>query len=334
MTAEVHPSEKFAVISFDRDKCKDMPSTTFQLAENCWCTATLPFELDKSWVADLGSLTCDTIRKSQFFIFTKCHTKTPQILDEEMNTLEQEALHIRWGLLLLGMPRSYVQHLMSGANEGHGPRMRSHSELNMLREISGQAELVIKPDLLQRAYALGQKRRMLYIHGDKYKRIKRGLHALFRSFEEDEMGSRFHDLVRAVEAVIYPKKGKTKKDFVNHCRAITNGTNTDDQVLREIYDMRSAVEHMHHHFDGVGHYPESQRETVAFLRLRQLDTLARFIYIQILESTTLINMFETDGTIQELWNAENAQQFWKTNLDLLAEQAGVEQNLRSDFSAL
>ena len=318
MPLEILPSEKFAAVSFNRDKCEDMPSTGIQLSENCWCAAALPFELDKSWEADLGSLTCAEIRRSQFFIVAKCPSELPQILDHEMDKLEQEVLHVRWGLLLLGMPRSGIQHLMSGAHEGISARMRSHSELDMLHWIPKDDELTINPDQLEKAFALGNARKKLYVNDGKYQRIKRGLHALFRSFEEDEMGSRFHDLVRAVEAVIYPKKSNTTRDFVSRCSSITKTTNKTEQILREIYDMRSKVEHMHHHFDGVAHYPVSEQEDIAFLRLRQLDRLARTIYIQILENDSLLSMFETDIAIQAFWDDPNSQQFWQRSLDLSA----------------
>lgn len=318
MSLEIAPSEKFAVVSFDRDKCEGMPSTGIQLSENCWCTSTLPFDLDKIWEADLGSLTCTEIRKSQFFIAAKYPSELPQILDHEMDKLEQEVLHIRWGLLLLGMPRSNTHHLMSGAHEGISPRMRSHSELDMLHWIPEDDELIINLDQLGKAFALGNARKKLYVNDGKYNRIKRGLHALFRSFEEDEMGSRFHDLVRSVEAVIYPKKSNTTRDFISRCSSITKTTNKTEQILREIYNMRSKVEHMHHHFDGVAHYPVLEQEDVAFLRLRQLDRLARTIYIQILENDSLLSMFETDITIQALWDDPNAQQLWKRSLDLSA----------------
>ncbi len=316
MRLEILPSEKFAVISFDRDKCENMPSAGIQLSENCWCTATLPFDLDKIWEADLGSLICAEIRKSQFFIVAKCSSELPEILDHEMEKLKQEVLHVRWGLLLLGIPRSGTQHLMSGAHEGLSPRMRSHSQLEMLHWIQDDEELAINSDQLKKSFILGNARKMLYAIDEKYSRIKRGLHALFRSFEEDEMGSRFHDLVRSVEAVIYPGKGTTKQDFMNRCSSITKAMRDTKKILGEIYDMRSKVEHMHHHFEGVAHYPESKREDIAFLRLRQLDRLARTIYIQILENVSLRDMLETDTTIQALWDDPNAQQHWQRNLDL------------------
>ncbi len=318
MPLEITPSDKFAVISFSRDVCEDMPDEGIQLSENCWCTKTLPFELDNIWEVDLGNLTSSEIRKSKFFIVAKRLSKVPQILDQEVEDLKQEVLHFRLGLLLLGMPRSQTQYLMAGTHSGVIPRISSHSELEMLYRIPDSDELIINLSQLKKAFVLGSARRILYANNDKFGRIKRGLHALFRSFEEDEMGSRFHDLVRSVEAVISPRVGKTGRDFVNRCSAITTTASNTRQILEEIYNTRSKVEHMHHYFEGVAHYPESERENIAFLRLRQLDQLARVIYLQILEDASLLRQFETDESIQALWSDSDIQKLWQRSLDISA----------------
>jgi hypothetical protein len=309
---EISPSEKFAVVSLERDKCLELPKEGLQIADNFFATSFLPFDLDATWEADLGTITCNKIRKSHLFFLVKKPSESPQILDGENEELAQEVLQIRWGLLLLGMPRSYTHHLMIGAFAEDGKRMRSHSELNMLHWISKARELAITTDVLREAYRLGEARKNLY-KNSQFTRIKRGLHALFRSFEE---GSRFHDLVRAIEAIILPRIGKTKSDFVHRCEQLLVASEDAKVALKEIYDIRSTVEHMHHHFEGVKHLPEEEREEAAFGRLRQLDGLTRYAYIQLVQNMNgLLSHFESDESIAEYWANNSSMPTWP-KLDL------------------
>ena len=108
----------------------------------------------------------------------------------------------------------------------------------------------------------------------QFTRLIRGLNTLFKGLKEETGQDRLHRFVRALEALILPKSGETRKNFVHRCQTFARAGDDTRTLLGEIYDMRSATEHLHPWDKAVQSYPPDQREAVGWQRTRQIEHLA------------------------------------------------------------
>jgi hypothetical protein len=107
--------------------------------------------------------------------------------------------------------------------------------------------------------------------------------------------------VRALEAVILPKQGETRKQFINRCQTFTLRNQPNADILGEAYDMRSDAEHIHEWDKSLRNHPTDQRDSIALHRTRQVETLVKSIYASILLGETICQHFQTDETLGEFW---------------------------------
>ena len=76
-----------------------------------------------------------------------------------------------------------------------------------------------------------------------YDRLGRGMNALVAAMRAYKPDERIHQSVRAVEALL-PEPVFRKDAFVEHVRTFVEETADSDSILREIYQLRNAAEHL------------------------------------------------------------------------------------------
>ncbi len=107
-----------------------------------------------------------------------------------------------------------------------------------------------------------------------------------------------------------PRIGGSRNDFAH--RGQTQALNNADtrEVLLQLYDLRSYVEHLNVPTDALPPGgTEHQRRELVNRRTRQADTLARFTFLRILESSALLDAFRTDDQIDAFWQTEHGRGF-------------------------
>ena len=75
---------------------------------------------------------------------------------------------------------------------------------------------------------------------------------------------------------------------------------------------------MHHPDQALANYPQSNRESVLFRRLRQIENLAFEVYLKICTSPSHATFFKTDNDIESFWRKKDHDRYraWGTRLDL------------------
>ena len=108
-------------------------------------------------------------------------------------------------------------------------------------------------------------------------------------------------IVRSIEALIMPDKGKTTKQFKLRASKWWPKDTEDElfneraiDALGEIYEIRCALDHLHGLKKGIAEK--------AMLRSRQCERLARIAYQDILLNEDKLKKFESDDTIKKYWN--------------------------------
>ena len=115
-------------------------------------------------------------------------------------------------------------------------------------------------------------------------RLKRGLQAFFKGMEERDAGDRMHQIVRSIEAVVYPPPGKTRNIFSSRCALLAGGRGLTKTDFEEIYDLRSCIVHLHELESyeklqpGIRELPAREKEQYFLKRLRQVEGFSRLLY--------------------------------------------------------
>ncbi len=149
------------------------------------------------------------------------------------------------------------------------------------------------------------------------RRARGGLTVFWKGLRERYAEARLHQFVRAVEAVVKPEIGQSKKQFVHRCQTFAGANPAAASILQECYDLRSQQEHLHDWQDALLHYPPEQRETVLYQRVRHMEALARHVYFRILTSLAHMRLF-ADASIDAFWTLREGDQRsqWGPPLDI------------------
>jgi hypothetical protein len=135
-------------------------------------------------------------------------------------------------------------------------------------------------------------------------RLWKGVHSFVSALESQDGADRLHGFVRSLDAMVKSPAGAGKKSFLDRCRSFASGNDTD-RVLEQLYDLRSAAEHLNG-FDRVLAEYHPYREQVALRRTFQAEILARHVYRTVLTSPRLTDLFCSDREIDKLWAQDPA----------------------------
>jgi len=106
-----------------------------------------------------------------------------------------------------------------------------------------------------------------------------------------------------------PRKGRSTDDFV---AAVGSVVEAGENVLRQIYQLRSADEHMHDPLDEVR--DEADPHGLLFERTDQAEAIARHMLSQILAVASLRRLYDDDADAGKYWRGEERGDWMKLRL--------------------
>jgi hypothetical protein len=127
--------------------------------------------------------------------------------------------------------------------------------------------------------------------------------------------ARLHQFVRATEALIRPRIGRTKKDFQHRGKLFIGESRQNEDLLGEVFDLRSAAEHMN---DFSALFPPPEQDRRGWFRSYQAESLAGFAYVRVFKNALRLRAFENDGSIDAFWQLREAERraLWGLPLDI------------------
>lgn len=308
--------EKFGLIAFkncdsDLEDRQDLPYGTTVLTE-------LPPLLDNTWKSWLGEIAVGHLKDCNLVLLKRRASAKPHILDEGHEKLGKQLNSLFWLLHLCGVPRYRNAFFMLGSVIDGQISVRQYSEVTRVYRNRGARRAPVSIDQLQEAAELSEVSLRKLGGRVDFSRVKRGLRAVWKALRSEFGEDRLHECVRAIEALILPEVGKTKKQFVSRCQTFTRRDPLTRSLLAEVFDMRSDVEHMHQWERSLGSCSAGKRDSVAWKRTRQVEQLACFVYRKVLLEPTLRSWFKTDAAISKFWTMSEPerQKLWGDGLDL------------------
>jgi hypothetical protein len=180
---------------------------------------------------------------------------------------------------------------------------------------------------LGRAAFLAAKLEMIDNKGSDWRRLRRSIDCLTKGSAEPHLNDeKIHQFARSLEGLILPDAGATKRQFVHRLKTFVVANQATDEMLGQMFDIRSNLEHLHNALDAFPSGTQEERENLLYKRARQIDRLARFAISHVLGNDKLSSTFKTDENIAAFWaNLDHERRaLWGKRLDIERDESGSE----------
>ena len=284
--------------SFDCIALRTRSSTLgpIKLGDTLFASSRLPIVVDEFWKEQIGALGARRINDCNLFIYTvrddSNHFGEPRLTD----------LHsFYFGLLLQGRGYSAAGSVLGGSIQQHELRIGSLGELNKYYEPAKVLPDDVEAETIIASIKLAAGINKLYSNPTEagpYLRLRKGFNAFLEGIQQTAIHERLHQFVRAIEAVVKPKLGEYRRNFVSRARYFA-GT-SGELLLSQLYEMRSAAEHLNP-LAFVLDQERYDRLNLIALKAYQAEILAGYVYSRILVNPYILENFETDQAIEKLW---------------------------------
>ena len=230
---------------------------------------------------------------------------TPGDLDGENQSLQQRVQNFYVGLLLSAMfSPSHEPVMLTGARQEGVLGIRQQTDLDIpapqifrpyppvvAGDIHFAAQLAQQLDAMQPDTAPTHLLRLL-----------RTLHIYVRTRAIREPLDRIHQYCRCIDGLILPAIGKTKRQFKSRTQLFIGLTHHD--LMGELYDIRSNVEHLH-----------GNRYLETFEREVRLDLVAKEAIVEYIARSALARIIGNDALWAHFGNTVALEAFWSLSSD-------------------
>ena len=268
-----------------------------QLNDQIWVFPSVPVTITEFWEEQLGSWIIDSLSKSNFCLVAKRHSDQPSVLDDINESLLECVEKIFECIMYQGIPNVEYIYSFSGSNVSGKIDIRKFVQFDRIYPTEKSKPSRVTLHTLKQAIFMNKLYHCIFYTNKKYQRLQSGLHSLHRAIREDYLDFRIHEYVRALEALVKPRYGRTKDDFVYRCQTLAKACPAAPDILKDIYNLRSANEHLN---DWLVPVDGSLRK--ANERLWQAENLTLRSYSKLLCNPSLLNRFQDDKAIDIFWS--------------------------------
>jgi hypothetical protein len=283
-----------------------------QMSPNLWTLVDTSFGMPSNWREWLGSIRADEVTDCNLFLLSKQPSKTPDTHDAENKRLEQLAWNFYVGLLLSStFAPAHRPVLLSGARRGDQIDVRQQQDFDVpYPRVFDPYPAVVANDV-RLAADLGESLDALAtapLQGGHW-RLFRTLSVYTEGRVASQIIDRIHQYSRCIDGVILPDIGKTKQQFRSRTELFIGPHH--HQLMGEIYDIRSNIEHLHEY-----RYLETFDRAVRLELVRKeaiVEGVARRVLARIIGDRSLWRYFVNTSALAAFWALPPAQrqQIWR-----------------------
>jgi hypothetical protein len=316
---EITDSEKFAAIALPEPWLGDDVPELIEVAPSLWVARESPFVVDDFWRSTIGSLKAEQLDEAKLFLITKATSSAPQILDSENKKLGNDVWLLYLGVLLTGFMHCGTPVRLTGARRADGLDVRSIGDIEEPRHTLGTPlETTTLDSARLRLAAQVAESLTSLLSRPKIPRISKILHAFYAGINENDAAERLHQFARCVEGFIVPRQGATAKQFKHRSELFVGPRHHAD--MGEIYDIRSAVEHLHGAYAKIQRPSERELRLALLQRAVQIEAVARYCLRTFLLNQQLWPLFQDDTAAAAFWDLPepDRRSLWGAALDFPA----------------
>ena len=307
---------KFALLTLESNRvANDLPPVT-RITPSLTVLRNLPLQLPNHWNEWLGTLVADALTNEGLFIVASAPSKRLEVLDAEHKKLNDIVHRFYWSLLLQVPFLTHDQGLMIlGSRTEDQYRVHSCQKYDQLVRVPWAPRPAID-ELALRSSGVVSEAIGLQLAQRTFPRMFRGNTVFYDAVRCADLGPRTLGFVRTIEAITAPPIGRARRAFIGRA-ALFVGAGME-QELGEMYDIRSAVVHMHEPWRQLEGNGERERRLIVLKRCIQSEALARCCLVTVSVRHELHPFVEDLATLEAFWRLpfEKRRAIWGGAIDL------------------
>lgn len=259
------------------------------------------------------------VEDCNLFLLSKLVSAAPGVLDAENQKLQQRVWGFYVGLLLASpFAPAHKPVMLTGSRRNGEIGLRQQQDFDSPIPCIFRPYPPVLPDDIRLAARLAENLEGLStapIAGGHW-RLFRTLHVYTDARTVSEIVDRIHQYCRCIDGLILPAAGKTKQQFKSRTELFIGACHHD--LMGELYDIRSAVEHLHEnryleYFDRAVRLELARKEAMA-------EYIARTILARIIGNDALWPHFANTPALEKFWTLLPAERktIWGDPFDPLA----------------
>lgn len=310
----IDEGEKYALVGLEVKLEEDIPLT--RLTPVHWVTADPGFTIPGLWREWLGSMRTEELEGANLFLISKMPSQTPDILDGENQRLESRVSHFYTGLLLSStFAPAHRPVMLTGSRRNGEIDIRSQSDWDTpIPHAIHHYPAILTPEIDHAArLAVAIEAAGANAANRSHWRIFHMLALYMRARTIHDNLERLHQYCRCIEGLILPNPGNTKRQFKSRTELFIGPRHHD--MIGEMYDVRSAVEHLHEqryleNYDRDVRLGLLQKEVVA-------EYIARTALARIMGNEAILHHFANSSALAEFWALPQAERhrIWGAPVD-------------------
>lgn len=237
--------EKYALLGLNV-KVTDPEVGRLNLGPHFQMIGAADFMVPDEWREWLGSIRIEEVEDCDLFVACKLNSATPDILDGE-NILLINRLWDFWRGLLLSstFATAHKPVILTGScRDGEvGVRQIHDLEPPIPNDFHPYPDLTAPQFEAAAAIAERLERLAATRQGSNRWRFNRVLHLYSQTRAETQLLERIHQYTRCIDGFVTTGPGQGRKDFKSRTELFIGPRHHD--LMGEIYDVRSSVEHLH-----------------------------------------------------------------------------------------
>jgi hypothetical protein len=275
------------------------------MGNDLWLLANTSFDIPSHWSEWLGTIRTGELEHANVFLLSKVRSRFTEVLNEENQHLLQLVSNFYVGLLLASrFASAYRPVLLTGS--------RCNAEINLRQRQDFERPLPCifrgYPEVLPSEFKLAARLAeaitsipQAEIHGGHW-RLFRALHVYIDARTKPDLLERLHQFCRCIEGLIAAEPGRTKANFKNRTELFVGPCHHD--LMGEIYDVRSDVEHLH-----------EDRYLLNFDRNKRLGLVKMEAVIEYIARRVLETIIGNPGLWPHFANRDAIKSFWSLSSD-------------------
>lgn len=290
--------EKYALVGL-QVKLKGKPPPE-RIAPSLWVLTDTTFDVPPEWREWLGSIRADQVEGSNLFLVSKLESTTPSVLDGENQSLQQRVKNFYVGLLLSAMfSPAHEPVMLTGARQDSAVGVRQQTALDRPSPQIFRPYPPVVADDIQLAAQLAQQLEAMSPDTESAQllRLLRTMNIYVKTRAIPELIDRIHQYCRCIDGLILPAIGKTKRQFKSRTQLFIGPTHHD--MMGELYDIRSNVEHLH-----------ENRYLETFDREVRLDLVVKEAIVEYIARSALARIIGNDALRAYFGNTAALEAFW------------------------
>ena len=271
-----------------------------RVAPNLWALTSKPFEVPRHWREWLGSIRAGQVEDSNLFLASKLASERPGVLDSENESLKGRVQRFYMGMLLSAMfSPSHRPFVLTGARSDGKTDVRQLMDLDLpVPLVSRPYPAIVAGDIVMAAQ-LGHNFDAMTpetVPGGMWRFLRIVLIYLEARASSDLL-DRIHQYCRCIDGLILPDPGRTRRQFKSRTETFIGPGH--HEVMGALYDIRSAVEHLH-----------ENRYLETFDRDTRLDLVEKEAFVEYIARTALARISSQNGLWRHFGNTAALGKFW------------------------